>query len=181
MGAKPRVFHARDVLPPVLIFSDGACEPEGTSIGAVLYDPLSDLLQCFEAGISPDTLNTWKSKKDQTQVIGQAELFPPLVARLTWRKILAGRRCVFFLDNESARIAMIRAYSPVLCSLKIVVSCLKWDYDNKTIGLYARVPTPSSPGDAPSRFRIPLIRNGADVVVPVFPDGHAPNGLLRVG
>ena len=181
MGAKPRLVHARKTLPPVLIFSDGACEPEGTSVGAVLYDPLSDLLQCLGAGISPDTLNTWKSRQDQTQVIGQAELFPLLVARLTWHKILAGRRCIFFVDNESARIAMIRAYSPMLCSLKIVMSCLKWDYENETLGWYARVPTASNPGDAPSRFRIPLIRNGVKVVVPIFPHGHTPNGLLRDG
>ena len=181
LGAKPRVIHARNVLPPVLIFSDGACEPEGTSIGAVLYDPLSELLQCFGAGISPGTLNTWKSRLDQTQVLGQAELFPLLVARLTWHKILAGRRCIFFLDNESARIAMIRAYSPVMCSLEIVMSCLKWDYDNDTIGWYARVPTASNPGDAPSRFRVPLVGNGVEVVTPIFPRGHAANGLLRVG
>ena len=96
LNAKPRVIQGRQALPPVLVFSDGACEDDGTSVGAVLFDPLSSKLHCFGAEISQRTLNTWKSRLEQTQVIGQAELFPLLVARLTWHKILAGRRCIFF-------------------------------------------------------------------------------------
>ena len=76
--AKPRVIEARKSLPPVLIFSDGACEAEGTSIGAVLFDPFSNRLQCFGAEVSQGIIETWKSKEDQKQVIGQAELFPLL-------------------------------------------------------------------------------------------------------
>ena len=168
-------------LPPVLVFSDGACEEDGTSVGAVLFDPLSGKLQCFGAEISQSTLNTWKSRLEQTQVIGQAELFPLLVARLTWHKILAGRRCIFFLDNESARIAMIRAYSPVLCSLSIVMSCLKWDYENECVGWYARVPTASNPGDAPSRMQIPSMSRDVEVVTPIFPHRHDANVVFRGG
>ena len=181
MEAKPRVVQARQVLPPVLVFSDGACEDEGTSVGAVLYDPLTDKLQCFGAGIGQSTLDSWKSRSDQTQVIGQAELFPLLVSRLTWHKILAHRRCIYFVDNESARIAMIRAYSPVLCSLKIVMSCLKWDYDNESTGWNARVPTASNPGDAPSRLLAPVVRRGVEVVQPISPIGHEANVFLRDG
>ena len=126
-------------------------------------------------------IETWKSKAEQTQVIGQAELFPLLVARLTWPDILAGRRCMYFLDNESARIAMVKAYSPVLCSLSIVMSCLKWDYDSDSVGWNARVPTASNPGDAPSRMLLPVLSRRAEVVAPIFPDGHETNGFLRVG
>ena len=181
MCAKPRVIEARKSLPPVLIFSDGACEAEGTSVGAVLYDPVSNRLQCFGAGISQGVIETWKSKADQTQVIGQAELFPLLVARLTWKDIIAGRRCMYFLDNESARIAMVRAYSPVLCSLSIVMSCLKWDVDNESSAWYARVPTASNPGDAPSRMLLPALSRRVEVVAPIFPVGHEANGVLRDG
>ena len=181
MEAKPRVVQARQVLPPVLVFSDGACEDEGTSIGAVLYDPLNDKLQCFGAGISQSTLDSWKSRSDQTQVIGQAELFPLLVSRLTWHKILGRRRCIYFVDNESARIAMIRAYSPILCSLKIVMSCPKWDYDNESTGWNAHVPTASNPGDVPSRLLAPVVRRGVAVVQPIFPIGHEANVFLRDG
>ena len=139
MDAKPRKIESRICSPPVLIFSDGACEESGTSVGAVLYDPISDLLECFGAVVSKETTQAWKTREDQRQVIGQAELFPLLVSRLTWPEILKGRRTIYFLDNESARIAMVRAYGPVLCSLSIVMSCSKWDYDNESLGWYARV------------------------------------------
>ena len=178
--AKPRLVESRQVLPPVLIFSDGACEDEGslTSVGAVLFDPLSSTLECFGAIVSESRVNAWKSKADQKQVIGQAELFPLLVARLTWHAILKGRRAIFFLDNESARISMVRAYSPVLCSLHIVMACLKWDYDNVCVGWYARVPTASNPGDAPSRMELPSPDSGMRVVPPIFPEGHVPDRVL---
>ena len=131
--------------------------------------------------MSAETIQGWKTKEDQRQVIGQAELFPLLVARLTWQKILTGRRVIYFLDNESARISMVRAYSPVLCSLHIVMSCLKWDYDAESVGWYARVPTASNPGDAPSRMEVPRIGRDVRVVDPIFPKGHTPHDILRVG
>ena len=181
MDAKPRKIESRNCSPPVLIFSDGACEELGTSVGAVLYDPISDLLVCFGAVVSKETTQAWKTREDQRQVIGQAELFPLLVSRLTWPGILKGRRVMYFLDNESARISMVRAYSPVLCSLSIVMSCLKWDYDKESVGWYARVPTASNPGDAPSRMELPSVGRDISVVDPVFPSGHTPHDILRVG
>ena len=181
MDAKPRKIESRNCSPPVLIFSDGACEESGTSVSAVLYDPISDLLECFGAVVSKETTQAWKTWEDQRQVIGQAELFPLLVSRLTWPEILKGRRTIYFLDNESARIAMVRAYSPVLCSLSIVMSCLKWDVDNESSAWYARVPTASNPGDAPSRMLLPALSRRVEVVAPIFPVGHEANGVLRVG
>ena len=181
MSAKPRLVHARKTLPPVLIFSDGACEEEGTSVGAVLFDPLTGKLQCFGAGISQGTIDSWKSRLDQTQVIGQAELFPIVNCKTHLGEDSFRAQMYIFLDNESARIAMVRAYSPVLCSLSIVMSCLKWDYDNDCIGWYARVPTASNPGDAPSRLQVPVVRSGVEVVPPIFPAGHRANGILRDG
>ena len=54
-------------------------------------------------------MKQWKSKKGQTQVIGQAELYPLLVARHTWGDQLAGAKVLFLVDNSSAQQAMIRA------------------------------------------------------------------------
>ena len=110
-------------MAPVLVFSDGACEVDGTSIGAVVIAPGVGA-QCFGATVSESTLESWRTKMGQRQLIGQAELFPLLVARLTWPDLLRSRRVLFFVDNESARIGMIRTYSPVLPSLGIVLDCL---------------------------------------------------------
>ena len=177
-SAGPRRIGPAHAVPPVLVFSDGACEDNGTSIGAVIIVPGVGA-QCFGATISESTLESWRTKMGQRQLIGQAELFPLLVARLTWPDLLRSRRVLFFVDNESARIGMIRAYSPVLPSLRIVLDCLTWDYNNECSGWYARVPSPANPGDAPARMAIPDFCDGVTVVPPVFPYGHVPDSVLE--
>eukprot|EP00973_Karenia_brevis_P064117 8909809-Karenia_brevis.AAC.1 len=72
--APPRVIGGRSASPPVVIFTDGACEEE-TSIGGVLVLP-SGHLEAFGAVVPRGLVSEWKSKATQDQVIGQAELYP---------------------------------------------------------------------------------------------------------
>ena len=177
-AARPRRIGPRSCAPPVIVLTDGACEPEVTSIGGVIF--CDGKLQVFGASIPSSLADTWKSKEDQSQVIGQAELYPLLIARLTWSESLAGRKVLYFVDNESARLAMVKAYSPVLASLKLICQALAWDYSNESSAWFARVPTASNIADAPSRMVLSkLLREmGAEVVPPVFPDGFAPDSVL---
>ena len=177
-GAAPRVVAPRSTASPVLVFTDGACEEAFTSVGGAMW--ADGIVECFGAEIPPEVCQSWTSKVDQTQVIGQAELFPVLVAKLTWKKHLAGRRAIYFLDNESARIALVKAYSPVLPSLKIIMQCLEWDFVNRSDSWYARVPTASNISDGPSRMSLAVMQGqfpSARVVPPAFPDG-VPRGKV---
>ena len=175
--AAPRVVESAASLPPVIVFTDGACEESGTTIGGMLYVP-GQAPRCFGAKLSEATTHTWKTKLEQSQVIGQAEIFPLLVARLTWSEFLRGRRVIYFIDNESARIGLVRAYSPVLPSLSIILSCLRWDYDNCSQGWYARVPSFSNISDGPSRMSRPSDDSGVITEAPIFPVGHIPELVL---
>jgi hypothetical protein len=170
-SAGPRIVRPQVSDRPVIVFTDGACE-DRTTIGGVLFD--GDLIQCFGAVVPPAIVNSWKSSLEQSQVIGQAEIFPVLVAKLTWASILRGRKAVYFLDNESARIALVRSYSPVLTSLKLVMSVAKWDYQNLSDSWYARVPTCANISDGPSRMSLEEMSTIGTfkVVVPLFPDGQ---------
>ena len=178
-NAGPRRIDPICADAPCLVFVDGACE-DLTSVGGVLVDPLGQS-QFFGAVIDADTVHSWKSTVDQVQVIGQAELFPLLVARLTWTAALAHRRVIYFIDNESARIAMIRAYSPVLSSLKIIVQCVGWDYQHQSLAWNARVPTCANIADGPSRMCADDLPNSlmAVAVRPVFPNGCKPASWLK--
>ena len=118
--AGPRVIRSGGDKPPAVIFVDGACEPEGTTIGAVLFDGDCQP-EVFGAVISTEVVESWVSKLGQKQVIGQAEIYPTLIARPSWSKRLFARRVVFFGDNDSARMACIKSYSPVLASLRIIM------------------------------------------------------------
>ena len=179
-NAGPRRVGPKRSDPPVLLFTDGAHEEDGTTIGGVIIVP-GGPIQMFGAKMSESTVNSWKSRVDQKQVIGQAEIFPVLVAKLTWPTLLAGRRVISFIDNESARIALVRAYSPVLQSLRIIMQSLSWDYTHQTDMWYARVPTCCNLGDGPSRFVVDgaVADLGAVVVAPVFPSGAHPADILK--
>ena len=177
LSSGPRTLHPQCTEAPILVFTDGACE-DVTSIGGVLID--GDVQECFGAIVPHRLVDDWKSNFEQTQVIGQAELFPVLVAKLTWASRLRNRRCIFFLDNESARLALVKAYSPVLASLQIVMEVVMWDFVHKLDSWYARVPTCANISDCVSRMSTDELRclGHVSVVKPVFP-GEQPEEYLK--
>ena len=108
-SAAQRGLDRRSSVRPVLVFTDGACEEETTVGGYALFP--CGATEMFGAVIPLNLANQWKSRSQQSQIIGKAELYPLLVARLTWAHRLRGQRVMFFVDNESARLAAIKAYS----------------------------------------------------------------------
>ena len=169
-AAPHRTIEPCSSVAPIVILTDGACERE-VSIGGVLFD--GEAVECFGAVLEEELINEWKTRLDQHQVIGQAEIFPTLIARLTWAARMKGCRVLYFIDNDSARLALIKSYSPSLPSLKMVMQCLQWDFENRSVPWYARVPTHSNLADDPSRMCANfLVRTyNAQVVPPVFPVG----------
>jgi hypothetical protein len=176
----PKVIKVHTGLRPVVIFTDGACEEDSTSIGGVLFRD-DDQVEAFGAELHPDTISEWKTKEGQKQIIGQAEIYPMAVARATWAEKLRGRKVIFFVDNDSARIASIRGYSPVLPSLRIIMENVKWDCLHDCACWYGRVPTSSNVADDPSRMDSLLLKSvfGAKIVVPVLPMGGRSSGVLK--
>ena len=122
--------------------------------------------QAFGAKMAPWVIKEWASRDDQTQVICQAEIFPTLVARHTWAKKIMGRRVIFFIDNDSARPALMKQYSPILSSLQIVEQCTAWDCAEGCTSWYARVPTEANLADGPSRNDVALLLQLGFVEVP---------------
>jgi hypothetical protein len=180
--AKPRKIGRPSHSKPVLVFTDGACE-NITSVGGMIFDPEDGTVECYGAVVSPAFVDTWKSTAEQTQVIGQAEIFPVLVAKLTWQRRLAGRKAIYFIDNEAARLGLIKAYSPVLSSLKIIMQCLAFDFEHDALSWYARVPTAANLSDEPSRMlcKVAVGTFGATVVRPIGPEEATWGEVLESG
>ena len=178
----PRIILPPREEKPIIILTDGACEEDGTSIGGVLLSQCGKV-QCFGTSVPKSVVDSWKQRADQTQVIGQAEILPVLVARWTWASEISGKRVIYFIDNESARLALVKAYSPVLPSLKLVMESLKWDQDFNSQAWYARVPTFSNIADGPSRFdyTAALEKLGAEVVQPKFDPSWAQGVDFKLG
>ena len=57
-------------------------------------------------------VDEWRSAIGDDQCIGQAEILPVLWTRLTWGHVLKGRGVVWYVDNESAKFALISMLSP---------------------------------------------------------------------
>ena len=93
----------------------------------------------------------WRSRLDQLQGIGQAEIYPAVVAKYAWAEVLRGIKVVYYKDNESARIALTKQYSPVVAPLTLLTLCSALDAKCELVSWYARVSTCCNPADAPSR------------------------------
>ena len=85
------------------------------------------------------------------QIIGQAELYPAVVARRLWRKKIQGRDVVHFIDNDSAKFVLIKGTSPCLESAWLTQSFWTNESEADSRSWIARVPSRSNIADGPSR------------------------------
>ena len=85
------------------------------------------------------------------------------------------------IDNEAARLGLVKGYSPVWPSLDIIAECLKLDYFMESSSWFARVPTVANIADTPSRMEhIDLsVFVGASCVRPIFPAGFSFDSVLE--
>ena len=158
--AKPRCLKCHGSALPILVFTDGAAEEFSTTMGAVVIDTANTFPPYMWGGhIAAAFVDSWKmevsknpeSKKFQQQIIGQAELLPVALVKWADAARFRHRRVLFFVDNDSARHALIKGYSPSRSSNCILQFINRIELDVQTWGWYSRVPSKSNPADAPSR------------------------------
>mgnify|MGYP001819786562 CR=1 FL=1 len=151
--AGPKVITAWSQQQPVLLFTDGACEESGRKVthGALLVDTTTSRYEYFGDDVPMEWADSWR-QGGKRQLVGQAEIFPLLVAKVTWPDVFKGRRVIWFADNESARIAVVRGFSPSLQSSVILRKNAEADVKLGCCVWASRVPTKSNPSDAASRL-----------------------------
>ena len=155
-AGKPRELRFLGETRPVLVFSDGACEGQDralVTVGAVIIDTASKECLMFGLMLTRKLVDEWKAE-GKIQTIGQAELVPVLITRENFQPLLRHRRVCFFLDNDSARMALIKGCSPSQASNRIVAAVVESEISSQCWSWYGRVPSPSNPGDGPSRLRL---------------------------
>ena len=123
--APPRSICIHDRRPPVLIFTDGAFEPDDPSravgAGAVVIDAFNKTRLVAEVAVPEALVALWQGKLGylpcRKQIIMHLELWPVLVTLLKLEKSLKNRRVLVFIDNNGARDALIKGTSPLtMCS-----------------------------------------------------------------
>ena len=101
------------------------------------------------------------------------------MAQRTWRRRWAERRVLLFVDNDSARHALIRGGSLSFASACLVG--LFWEEETRmrAFAWVERVPSSSNPADGPSRLNFELMRRmGAVRTEPLLIQAHRLTGRL---
>ena len=107
-----------------MIFTDGAVEDVAgeveVTIGGVAFVPGgSRVPEHFSAKVSRTKVSDWLRQGSKHSVF-QAELLPVVVAAATWEQEIRDRDVLLFLDNEAARYAMVKGYTPVASAARLV-------------------------------------------------------------
>ena len=161
--APPRRIQVDSSDAVVHVFTDGACEPDSVTVGACLFEA-GCRPEAFGSTVPSDIVERWR-RSGAWQVVGQAELAPVRLAAAVWAERLRGRYVVWWLDQDAARLGLVKGYSPSEFSADLI--------DRATIALsnlmvfswFARVPSPSNPADWPSRLQWAELRAAFPQVV----------------
>ena len=149
--AGPRRISLWSEQPPIVIFSDGAHESDLVTHGAVIVDQATGFKEVFGDKVPDDVVTGWR-KSGRRQLIFFAELFPVLVAKRTWADRLRNRRVLLFVDNQAAKSALIRGYSPLVDASKVLADIFELDVRLGCLTWVCWVPSKSNVADAASRL-----------------------------
>ena len=150
----PRVVSLTDVVTPVMVFTDGAYEPEGESFlgsaGAVIIDPITGLRRVFQVEVPEILCNHWR-RFGSKQLIMYLELWPILVFLAAYSTSFINPRMIFYIDNNAVRDALIKGSSPVCDVFNMLALCSYFISGSQIGAWFTRVASASNPADAPSR------------------------------
>ena len=180
--APPRQISPKGNGPPILLFTDGACEfvkeERLVSCGALLYDPIDEALLFFGFRVNKRLEQEWAAS-GRNQLVTEAELLPQLVARRVWAARLRFSKVLSFLDSEPAKFCCVKGFSDTDTCNDIVRAIHMEDLKIAPAVWYSRVPSFSNPSDAASRLDFTLMRNLFPKAVQVEAESFQPTTLRR--
>ena len=104
---EPRKIPCCDQRQPLLVYTDGASEAEGHTIGGVFA--VDGKFEYFSCAVPDRLVAEWG--KQFSHFIGLVELYAILVGRALWADRLDGTRVIYFIDNNSSMDACIKGTS----------------------------------------------------------------------
>eukprot|EP00435_Cladocopium_sp_Y103_P070784 s724_g36.t1 len=84
--------------------------------------------------------------------IFELELLPVLCAAQVWSSFLNHSQCVFYVDNEAAKGALLSGATSTFFGQRIVSEFVQMEMDCQIKVWFARVPSSSNLADKPSRL-----------------------------
>ncbi len=169
-------LHSR----PLLVFTDGACEPgqDGKPLvtcGGVLIDPNDEdpkrSKQLFGFTVRDDLVQRWLDT-GKRQLVTEAELYAVVTAVHLWADRIKGARVLLFVDSEPAMYSLIRGTSDIDPCAELVHEYSRTHARVQSFVWFVRIPSKSNPADAPSRLQLNEAASelGASIINAVQPD-----------
>ena len=142
------------------VFTDGAYEPTSATpatIGGLLVDEWGRSLEFFGLALPSSLLEQFLEFSEHP--IYELELLPVLVAIKLWATLLCRSHVVFYLDNNAAHSALVRADGATPAAMGIVTEFVKFEKLLHLLPWFGRVPSHSNPADDASRlsFDVPWL------------------------
>ena len=159
----PRTISSSKPTQPVLVFTDGACEPNDGdfigSVGGVMIVPFgkSFSMRVFGGYMPRSLMNTW-SESGKKHLIGPVELYAVGLARSCWSSYL-DNRALFFIDHGGVLAALISGSSRDSIWRHILLKIERSDAVTPCLAWYARVASASNISDGPSRGEWELLKD----------------------
>ena len=128
------------------------------SVGGVLLDAAGGSYQFFAATLGPAAMGALSSKA--ANPIAAVELLACLVALSLWADAVRGRAVIGFVDNESAKCALVKGASAAQDVATICGDVCAAEIALAAVFYWERVPSRSNIADAPSRGVRPVALPG---------------------
>ena len=136
------------------VFTDASFEDDRSAgLGAILFDEKGRALDYFSTRLLPEDCDRLFSS-DREQLITELEALAVLAALCLWHQRLVAKHVVIFCDNEGAKGAILKGYSPSKWLHDIACKIAAAEEAASLFIWYSRVPSESNPADDPSRGRL---------------------------
>ena len=147
---KPRRLSCQ-LLQTLFLFTDASFDvKKGAGLGAVLISGSGHVVAWF--GLSLDISDIELFLRDgQETAIGELETLAVAAALFVWHQRLRSNQLVVYIDNEGAKVALIKGYSSSLATTAICALAATFLDSHCILPWYSRVPSPSNLADFPSR------------------------------
>ena len=150
LGARPREWACHTEESCVVVFTDGSFGKGIGLWGAVVIDDVTAQRDVFWGTVPQRLVARWQAQAGG-QIIAQIEAFAALLVRWRFRSEWMGRKALFFIDNDSARYALIKSSSGS-SALLLVTDCFhSFDAEFPLMAWIERVASASNVADLPSR------------------------------
>eukprot|EP00439_Symbiodinium_sp_Y106_P035094 s7797_g4.t1 len=149
-SASPRFLRVGPSEPLLHLYTDGSWERGVAGIGAVLLDVATGAGRVFQGVVDPVLVQSWLSAVGE-QLICEIELYALVAIRHSLGLTFEGRRCIYWIDNNAARSAVIKGHSTSPAMLDLTFRLSEVEALTPCASWIERVPSFSNIADYPSR------------------------------